>query len=36
MRRQWGDGELADKDPISPDSVRERKRIGGVKGEEAR
>jgi hypothetical protein len=24
VRRQWGDDELADEDPISPDSVRER------------
>jgi hypothetical protein len=35
VRQQWGDGELADEDPISPDSVRERKRTGGVEGEEA-
>jgi hypothetical protein len=36
MRWQWGDGKLADKDLISPGSVRERKRIGAVEGEEAR
>jgi hypothetical protein len=35
VRRQWGDGELADEDPISPGSVRERKRTDGVEGEEA-
>jgi hypothetical protein len=35
-RQQWSDGELADEDPISPGSVREKKRTGGVEGEEAR
>jgi hypothetical protein len=36
VRRRWNDGELADEDPISPNSVRERKRTGGVEGEEAK
>jgi hypothetical protein len=36
VQRQWSDSELADEDPISPGSVRERKRTGGVEGEEAK
>jgi hypothetical protein len=35
VRRRWSDGECADEDPMSPDSVRERKRTGGAEGEEA-
>jgi hypothetical protein len=34
MRWQWSDGDCVDEDPISPDSVRERKKTGGVEGEE--
>jgi hypothetical protein len=33
-RWRWSDNEFADGDPISPSSVRERNRTGGVKGEE--
>jgi hypothetical protein len=36
VRRRWNDGELANEDPISPSNVRERKRTGGVGGEEAK
>jgi hypothetical protein len=36
VRWRWSDGELADKDPTSPSSVRERKRTGGVEDEEAK
>jgi hypothetical protein len=34
MRWQWSDGKCADEDPISADSVQERKRTGGLEGEE--
>jgi hypothetical protein len=34
-RRRWSDGELAEKGPISPSNVLERKRTGGVEDEEA-
>jgi hypothetical protein len=34
VRRQWNDSKCVDEDPISPDSVRERKRTGGIEGEE--
>jgi hypothetical protein len=36
VRRRWNDGELADEDPISPSSVQERNRTGGVEGEEVK
>jgi hypothetical protein len=36
LRWRWSDGELADEDPISPSSVRQRKRTGGVEDEEAK
>jgi hypothetical protein len=35
VRRRWNGGKLADEDPISLGSVRERSRTGGVEGEEA-
>jgi hypothetical protein len=34
-RRRWSDGDLAEKGPISPSNVLERKRTGGVEDEEA-
>jgi hypothetical protein len=33
-RRRWSDGKLAEKDPIPPSNVLERKRTGGVEDEE--
>jgi hypothetical protein len=36
VRRQWNGGERADEDPISPSSVRERSRTGGIEGQEAK
>jgi hypothetical protein len=31
-RRRWNNGELADRDPISPSNVRERSSDDGVEG----
>jgi hypothetical protein len=31
---QWSDGELAEKDPIPPSNVLEKKRTGGIEDEE--
>jgi hypothetical protein len=36
VRWRWNGGERAGEDPISPSSVRERSRTGGVEGEEAK
>jgi hypothetical protein len=36
VRRRWNGSERADEDPISPSSVRERSRTGGVEGEKTK
>jgi hypothetical protein len=36
VQRRWNNGEPANEDPISPSSVWERNRTGGIEGEEAK